>query len=353
MKTILVTGGAGFIGSHTCVELLSKGLEICIIDSLINSSEKTISSIREIIKKESPESKCKLFFRKGDLKDKKFLLEVFNEFNNNKKKFDAVIHFAGLKSVEESAKNPLLYWDNNLNITLRLLEVMEEFNCNTLVFSSSATIYKPLFNNLLNEHSLKEPINPYGKTKLTIENILADLYVKNPDKWKIVNLRYFNPVGAHRSGLIGDNPLNKPTNLFPIILKVANGEYENLSIYGKDWPTSDGTCVRDYIHIMDLAKAHLAALEFLIQNKPQIISLNIGTGKGTSVLEIVNQFEKVNNVQVPYIFNKRRDGDPPYLVSDNKLALDLLNWMPEKDVNEMCKDSWSWSQRNINFGGYK
>tara|TARA_B100001989_G_C24532469_1_gene462411 strand:+ start:95 stop:1150 length:1056 start_codon:yes stop_codon:yes gene_type:complete len=342
MKTILITGGAGFIGSHTCVELINNGHNVCIIDSLINSSEKIILDIKETLKLEKTYKKGELFFRKGDLRNKKFLFNVFNEFKKKFKMIDAVIHFAGLKSVEESCNEPLKYWDANINSTLSLLEIMNTFNCYSIVFSSSATIYKPQGGVKLKESSPKGPINPYGYSKLTNELILENLFRSNPNLWKIANLRYFNPAGAHTSGYLGENPLNKPTNLFPIILDVAMSKNKELSIFGNDWPTKDGTCIRDYIHVMDLAEAHSNTLDYLMKNDPQIISLNIGTGSGTSVLEIVNKFIEVNKVEVPYKFRKRRDGDADSVVADNSLASDILKWKPKRNIHDMCFDSWKW-----------
>jgi len=340
MSTTLITGGAGFIGSHTCLELLKLGLNVCIVDSFINSSEKTITQIRKIQDLYKSYEKGILFFRKGDLKNKKFLFDVFDEFKKKGNPITEVIHFAGLKSVQDSLTYPLRYWNNNLIATLMLLETMEKFDCFSLVFSSSATIYNTQDVKKIDENCHKEPINPYGNTKFTIEMILKDLFVSNSKKWKIINLRYFNPIGAHYSGLIGENSINKPTNLLPLILKVATGEYSKLSIYGNDWPTEDGTCIRDFIHVMDLAESHIASLEFLKNNVPQIISLNIGTGKGTSVLEMVKRFTEINKVSVPYTFVDRREGDQYRLVADNSLALNLLDWHPKRSIDDMCVDSW-------------
>lgn len=347
MDTILVTGGLGYIGSHTCLELVTKGLNVCIIDSLINSSENTFLRLNEILRKSNKKLKGNIYFRQGDLLNKEFLEEIFREFKNKKNAFSSVIHFAGLKSVEESVTNPLKYWGTNLNSALNLLEIMNNFECYSIVFSSSATIYKPLDKGKLIESNFKDPINPYGKTKLAIEKILEDIFFCNSEKWRIANLRYFNPVGAHNSGLIGEELNNKPSNLLPVILKVSRGEYKELSIFGNDWPTKDGTCIRDYIHIMDLAEAHYATLDFLSRGNPQMISLNIGTGIGTSVLEMVNKFIEVNDVSVPYSFKARRKGDTPLLIADNSLALNLLNWIPKRNIEEMCIDAWRWAQLNL------
>lgn len=345
MTTVLATGGLGFIGSHTCVALLRDGYDVLIIDSLVNSSLDTLSSIKKIISLEYIGSENQIFFKKGDLRNTLWLEQVFNEFIQISKPIELVIHFAGLKAVEESVISPLKYWDVNLNATLSLLSVMESKDCNTLVFSSSATIYKPLLNKRLNEESDLGPLNAYGNSKLAIEKILNDLLISNPNKWKIANLRYFNPVGCHDSSLIGENPNVKANNIFPKLISVLEKKIDKLSIFGNDWPTNDGTCVRDYIHVMDLADSHVAALEFLNSNLPQLICLNIGTGKGTSVLELINEFKKVNDCELPYQFVERRKGDAPYSVADNSKALNLLNWKPKKSLQEMCKDTWIWFKK--------
>ena len=342
MKNILITGGCGFIGSHTCVQILKEGIDVCIIDSLINSSEKTIYNIEKIISMgENPKS-GKLFFRKGDLRDISFVDNVFKEFLENNNPFEFVIHFAALKSVEKSVETPLDYYDCNLNTTLNVLKTMDKFKCNNFIFSSSATVYDPNVEGKFKENSPRNPVNPYGNTKLLIEKMLEDISASNRKKWKIANLRYFNPVGAHESGLIGENSLKECTNLFPEILKVASGEKDYLSIFGKDWPTPDGTCIRDYIHVVDLADAHLATMYFLLENNSQIISINIGTGQGLSVKEIVDKFIDINKVSIPYTFVERRKGDPAFEVADNSLALKLLNWSPKKNIDEMCSDALNW-----------
>ena len=349
METILITGGAGFIGSHTCLEILDSGYDLCIIDSLANSSKKIISQIKKIASESKNENLGKLFFRKGDLRSISFIEKVFLEFKNKKMPFTSVIHFAGLKAVQESVINPLIYWEVNINATINLLKIMNKFNCNKLIFSSSATIYDQSKKGMFVENSPKKPLNPYGNTKLTIEKMLYDLFNSNVNRWKIINLRYFNPVGAHHSGMIGENPISRPTNLFPLILKVSKKEIKELSIYGNDWPTNDGTCIRDYIHVMDLADAHLAALNFLNKNSPQIISFNIGTGKGTSVLEVIKEFVKVNLVSIPYRFESRREGDSAWVVADNKFALEKLDWYPRRSIEDMCADSFRWSKYVLKF----
>ena len=258
------------------------------------------------------------------------------------------MHFAGLKSVNESIENPISYWETNVYGTINLVSVMKEYKCKKLVFSSSATVYKPSSKELVNEESELGPINPYGTTKLTIENMFKDLVIEKSHDWRIINLRYFNPVGAHPSGLIGESPKGKPNNLFPILLKVASGEYKKLSIYGKDWPTEDGTCIRDFIHIVDLAEAHISALNYIINSPPILLNLNIGTGRGHSVLQVVETFQKVNKCQFKYSFEARREGDAPHLVANNSLALSKLDWAPKRSLIDMCRDAWRWKLNNRN-----
>ena len=352
MKTILVTGGCGFIGSHTCLTLLQNNYKVIIIDSNQNSSPFVIERILEIGKLEKKEFLENLIFYKGDIRDKNLLKKVFSDVYRRGECISSVIHFAGLKSVEESLINPLLYWNNNLVGSLILFSVMEEYQCRSIVFSSSATIYKKNDGQLLNENFDLMPSNPYGETKLTIEKVLSNL-IQSFEKWKIVNLRYFNPIGAHPSGLIGENPLNVPNNLFPYICKVATGEYSELKIFGNDWPTSDGTCIRDYIHVMDLAEAHYKAILFLENNSSQMINLNVGTGKGTTVMELVNTFMKVNKCKIPFIFESRRNGDITSLVADNTLVKEKLNWLPQNDLSEMCRDGWNWQKNNPNGFNYR
>ena len=347
MKNILVTGGTGFIGSHTCLALLEKNFKITIIDSLINSSPFVINKLKDFYKNKDKEIYDRINFEKGDLRDKDFLNSFFESYLNKKNKFDAVIHFAGLKSVRESNQNPLKYWDYNLKGTINLLNVMEDYKCTNLVFSSSATIYGNINgNSLIEESSIIKPINTYGHTKATIEKILEDLSKSKDLNWRIASLRYFNPVGAHFSGLIGENPLNIPNNILPTINKVAAGLIDKLKIFGNDWETKDGTAIRDYVHVMDVADAHLIALEKILNNKFKFIKLNLGTGKGTSVLELIRTFEKVNNVNVPFKYCLRRDGDVAYSVADNKLAKTMLDWFPKKNLEEMCFDSWNWYRKN-------
>ena len=346
MNTVLVTGGCGFIGSHISIELIRSGFNVCIVDSLINSSENIIPKINKIIELENKNKQVKLFFRKGDLRNKQFLESVFKEFKEKRLEISSVIHCAGLKSVGESVSNPLLYWDCNLNSTLSLLGVMDKYDCRNIVFSSSATVYGLSDNNKLTEDSRIEPINPYGSTKHTIENLLRDCYESENNKWKIINLRYFNPIGAHTSGMIGENPKGIPNNIFPLINEVALCEISHLNIFGNDWDTLDGTGVRDYIHVMDLAEGHVKALEYLFKNNSIIMNLNLGTGKGTSVLELINVFKRVNNVDVPTVFAERRKGDFASVIADNTKAKKVLNWLPNRNIEQMCRDGWLWYSKN-------
>ncbi len=344
MKRILITGGTGFIGSHTCITLLEKGYNLLVFDSLVNSSKNVIEKLKVIQSVEK--NNLKIDFVEGDMRNENFLNNLFKKYCNDKDSIEAVIHFAGLKAVSESTKNPLMYWDNNLKGTINLLNCMEKYSCLNLVFSSSATIYgrKNDFK-LIEETSKINPINPYGNTKATIETLLSDLSKSNNQKWHIISLRYFNPIGAHPSGLIGEDPVDTPNNVMPIINNVAAGLTKELEIYGNDWDTHDGTGVRDYIHVMDLAYGHLCALDYVLKEKPTFEQINLGTGNGTSVLELVNTFKKVNNVEVPFRYSSRREGDISFSVADNSYAKNLLNWSPERDLETMCIDSWRWFKK--------
>ena len=346
MITFLITGGCGYIGSHTCLSLLERGYNLIIIDSNINSSQNVLERIYKIGHIENNLYKNQITFIKGDIRNYELLKKIFIDAINKNRPISAVIHFAGLKAVEESVKNPLLYWDNNVYGSINLFKAMQSYDCKIIVFSSSATIYGNSKEKFSREDAAIQPMNPYGYTKLTIENILKDIFISSNNGWKIANLRYFNPVGAHESGLIGENPLNIPNNLFPYICRVANKNYKELKIFGNDWNTYDGTCIRDYIHVVDLAEAHCAALDYLIESEPKILNLNIGTGIGTSVLEMVRTFSKVNKIDVPYSFAERRPGDVPSIVADNKLAIKTLNWFPKRDLSEMCRDGWNWQINN-------
>ena len=342
MPKILITGGLGFIGSHTCIDLVEKGYEIIILDSLINSTIDTLSNIERILSNQNIEEKEHINFELGDIRDEKLLNKIFIKHKKKGSPIDGVIHFAGLKSVNESTNFPLKYWDSNVLTSINLLKVMRSHDCKTIVFSSSATIYKPVLNEKLTEYSDKGPISPYGNSKFVIEKILSDLHKYEKQQWRIANLRYFNPVGAHPSGFLGEKPLKRANNLFPVINEIVAHKSRKLLVYGNDWPTRDGTCIRDYIHIVDLASAHVATLDFLLKNNCQLTNLNIGTGRGTSVLEIIQNFSKINKVHIPYEFTNRREGDTPFLVANNEKALKLLNWKPIKSIEDICRDNWNW-----------
>ena len=325
---ILVTGGTGYIGSHTCVELLNRDFEVIIVDNLSNSKREVVDKIEKITNE-------KVKFYEGDVADNSLMNKIFSE-----NKIDAVIHFAGYKAVGESVKYPLMYYHNNLETTLNLLEVMNKFNCKTFIFSSSATVYGKPKELPIKETSELHTTNPYGTTKLMIETILNDLSLSDPD-WCITVLRYFNPVGAHESGLIGENPNDIPNNLMPYIVKVATGELKELSVFGNDYDTVDGTGVRDYIHVVDLAKGHIKALEWVL-NDNGIDAFNLGTGNGYSVLELVEAFKKYNNVDVPYKIVGRRDGDIASCYADASKAKDVLGWSSEKTIKNMVIDSYNY-----------
>jgi len=353
MQTILVTGGTGFIGSHTTLVLLEKGYRVIVVDSQINSSSISLNRVQDILKIEDIPYE-KIIFEMGDIRDEKFLKSIFVKALKNRTPIDAVIHFAGLKAVEESVFEPLKYWDNNVMGSLSLFRVMSSFDCKNIVFSSSATIYGNPEEIPVKETCPIKPNNPYGYTKVAIENILNNLFNSDAhtfSRWRVANLRYFNPIGAHSSGLLGEAPNNKPNNLFPYICRVAQGIYEKLIIFGNNWPTIDGTGVRDYIHVMDLAEAHLSAMEFLLENKPQLINLNIGTGVGTSVLELIDKFKLVNKCQIPYEISERRKGDVAKVIADNSKVISSLSWKPKRTIKDMCRDGWNWQLNNPNGYG--
>ena len=328
---ILVTGGTGYIGSHTCVELIENGYDVVIIDNLSNSKREVVDFIKAITGK-----KRKLKFYEGDVCDKELVTKVFEE-----NKISAVIHFAGLKAVGESVQKPLLYYRNNLDTTLTLCEVMRDYGCKKIVFSSSATVYGSPQSLPIKEDFPLSTTNPYGSTKLYIEGILRDLYVSDHD-WSIALLRYFNPIGAHPSGLIGENPNDIPNNLMPYIVKVANRELDILNVFGDDYDTEDGTGVRDYIHVVDLARGHLKAIEKVL-NETGIDAYNLGTGHGYSVLQLVETFKKVNQIDVPYQITERRAGDIASCYADPSYAEEKLNWKAEKEIEEMCRDSYNYA----------
>ena len=348
MAKLLVTGGAGFIGSHCCIVLLEAGYEIIVLDSFVNSSIIALQRISGII---NINLEARLKIIKGDIRDIDLLRRIFSEEQSKSEPILGVIHFAGLKAVGESVTNPLEYWDVNVNGSRVLLKVMEEYKCHTIVFSSSATIYGLPDSVPINEKSAVKPINPYRRTKSTVELILNDLYLSDKNKWKIANLRYFNPVGAHASGLIGEDPQDIPNNIFPLICQVASGKREKIRIFGDDWPTEDGTGIRDYIHVMDLAEGHSFALKYLLESDPQIVAINLGTGHGASVFNLISTFSKVNNIEIPYEIVSRRDGDVAISIADPALAEKILGWKAKRNLEKMCKDGWKWQSKNLE--GYK
>jgi UDP-glucose 4-epimerase len=330
--TILVTGGAGYIGSHTCVELLQAGYQVIAIDNLSNSKEESLRRVQQITGKA-------LTFIQCDLLDDAGLSQVFNEHQPS-----AVIHFAGLKAVGESVEQPLLYYRNNISGTAALLEAMVAARVNNIVFSSSCCVYGAAENLPIRENFPLEAVSPYGQTKLTIEYMLQDLYASDP-QWNISILRYFNPAGAHPSGNIGEDPMGSPNNLMPYITQVAVGEREELSVFGGDYDTPDGTCIRDYIHVVDLAQGHLRALEKLQENPGAIIH-NLGTGQGHSVLEMINAFELAAGIRIPFKIVARRPGDTTAVYADPSLAERDLNWRARLDLKQMCKDAHRWQSKN-------
>lgn len=346
MKRILITGGCGFIGSHIALILLLKGYEIIIIDSNINSSPKVIDRIKKLTRLSTAIVENNLKFIKGDIRDFNFLEYIFNSFSNNQKSFDSVIHLAGLKSISESYRIPFQYWDVNVKGSINLFELMERNNCNSIIFSSSAGIYDFSNGKKLSENDPINPVSPYAKSKDTVERILFDLFNTKENKWRIANLRYFNPIGAHKSGLIGEDPKSNSNNIFPRLLKVASEEDIHLKVFGNNWPTPDKTCIRDYIHVEDIADGHVRVLEYLLGNSSNFINLNLGTGHGVSVLELIKTFERVNNILIDYEFVDARIGDVPSLIADNTLANSLLKWEPKKTLEEMCIDGWRWHKFN-------
>ncbi|MEP7154355.1 MAG: UDP-glucose 4-epimerase GalE [Betaproteobacteria bacterium] len=330
--TILITGGAGYIGSHTCVELLSAGFELVVIDNLCNSKMEAVRRVERIAGK-------KITFSKLDVRDREGLRTLFRQHA-----ITAVIHFAGLKAVGESVEKPLAYYDANVTGSLVLFEVMAEAGVKSLVFSSSATVYGDPHTVPISEHFPLSVTNPYGRSKLMVEDILRDLHHAD-NSWRIGLLRYFNPVGAHHSGTIGEDPNGIPNNLMPIVSQVAIGKRPSLSVYGNDYPTRDGTGVRDYIHVVDLALGHLKALNTL-QSRPGLFTVNLGTGNGYSVLEVVQAFEAASDRKVEYKIAPRRPGDIAACFADPALAFELLGWRAERNLEQMCVDAWRWQSGN-------
>lgn len=333
---ILVTGGAGFIGSHTCVELLNAGYEIVVVDNYYNANPKSLERVKELTGKDFKSYEC-------DIRDSEGMDKIFKE-----NKIDAVIHFAGLKAVGESCQKPIEYYDNNIGGTLKLCDVMRNNGCKNIVFSSSATVY-----GMKNVSPLKETMktggttNPYGTTKYMIEIILEDIY-KSDNEWNVTLLRYFNPIGAHESGRIGENPSGIPNNLMPYITQVAIGKRPYLSVYGNDYDTPDGTCIRDYIHVVDLADGHVKAVNNILDGKKGVQIFNLGTGKGYSVLDIVKAFSKAYGKELPYKIAPRRPGDLAVCFSDPSKAKEVLGWEAKRGIDDMCRDSWNWQSKNPN-----
>lgn len=343
---ILVTGGAGFIGSHTCLVLMKNGHELLVIDSFINSNSLSLEKVGLILHSEINDFKEKLKIIEGDIRDIEIINNIFLNAKKINKPIDAVLHFAGLKSVKESFEMPLDYWDVNICGTVNLLKVMKKYECKTIVFSSSAAIYKKSNEFLIKEDYYIEPSSPYGLTKHNVEIILKNIFHNDYKDWRIACLRYFNPIGAHRSGIIGECSSVIPNNLFPFINLVAIGKIKEVKIFGNDWPTSDGTGIRDYIHVMDLAEGHFETLKFLIKSEPQFLTLNLGTGQGTSVLDLIKTFSKVNKVNIPYSYVERRKGDQCRVVADISLSKSILKWEAKRNLEQMCKDGWNWQLNN-------
>lgn len=329
---ILITGGTGYIGSHTCIELIKSRHQIVIIDNLSNSSRSCLARIEELVDQKIP-------FYKADIRNKESLRNIFDSH-----KIEAVIHFAALKSVGESSNNPLEYYDNNVGGTITLIEVMREYGCKNIVYSSSATVYGDPKSVPISEDCPINPTNPYGRTKIIIEDFLRDLFFSD-NNWKIAILRYFNPIGAHKSGLIGEDPTDVPNNLLPFISQVAIRKLEVLKIFGNDFDTHDGTGIRDYIHVVDLAKGHSKAL-LALERINSILTINLGTGRGYSVLDVVEAFKKASGRDIPYKIVSRRLGDISSCFADPSYAYEVLDWKAESDIDEMCEDAWRWQHKN-------
>ena len=339
MATVLITGGAGFIGSHTALVLLQAGFRLVVVDSFVTSDRE---SLRRVIRLAGADAADRLELVEGDIRRPDVLDRAFSA-----ESVQAVIHFAGLKAVAQSVRQPLLYWDVNVGGTQALLAAMQRHRCRTLVFSSSATVYGYPERVPILESAPLQPINPYGHTKAAAEQLLADLAASEADDgagWRIARLRYFNPVGAHPSGLIGEDPLGPPDNLFPFVSQVAVGRRPRLQVFGGDWPTTDGTGVRDYIHVMDLAEGHRAALATLLAEPPQLLTLNLGSGTGHSVLEVIRAFEAGCGRPIPFDLVARRPGDAAISVADPAEAERRLGWRTRRGLEEMCRDGWAWQQ---------
>ena len=341
MAELLITGGAGFIGSHSCLVLLEAGHNLVVLDNFDNSSREGLKRVLELA---GSSAAGRLQVVEGDIRSAGDLERAFKATPAGRP-ITAVIHFAGLKAVGESVREPLRYWDVNLCGSRQLLQVMQAHGCRSLVVSSSATLYGMPELVPIPESAPIQPINPYGHSKAAVEQLLADLVASEPG-WRIARLRYFNPVGAHPRGRIGEDPRGIPNNLFPFVSQVAVGRRDCLQVFGGDWPTPDGSGVRDYIHVMDLAEGHRAALDVLLAEPPQLLSLNLGSGQGHSVLEVVRAFELASGRSVPYTVVERRDGDAASTVADPRLATERLSWRTRRSLEEMCRDGWAWQQAN-------
>lgn len=335
--TVLVTGGAGYIGSHTCLQLLKAGYKIVVLDNFSNSQSVSLNRVKQLAGVDFPTIE-------GDIRDKAALRNLFSQYS-----IASVIHFAGLKAVGESTEKPMLYYDNNVAGSLSLFEVMAEFGVKTIVFSSSATVYGDPAIVPIREDFPLSATNPYGQTKLMIEHMLRDIHHADTS-WRVGILRYFNPIGAHESGMIGEDPNGIPNNLLPYVSQVAVGKLKKLRVFGNDYPTADGTGVRDYIHVVDLADGHLAALRYL-ENSSELLTINLGTGIGYSVLDVVNTFSKESGIEIAYEFMPRRAGDVAMNYADPTLAKSLLGWTATRDLAQMCADTWRWQSNNPQ--GYK
>ena len=341
MAQLLITGGAGFIGSHSCLVLLEAGHNLVVLDNFDNSSPESLKRVLELA---GPSAAGRLQLVEGDIRSAADLERAFAAAPAGQP-ISAVVHFAGLKAVGESVREPLRYWDVNLCGSRQLLEAMQAHGCRSLVFSSSCTVYGLPEQTPISESAAIQPINPYGHSKAAVEQLLADLAASEAG-WRIARLRYFNPVGAHPSGRIGEDPRGIPNNLFPFVSQVAVGRRDCLQVFGGDWPTPDGSGIRDYIHVMDLAEGHRAALDVLLAESPQLLSLNLGSGQGHSVLEVVRAFELASGRSVPYTVVERRDGDAASTVADPRLAATRLGWRTRRSLEEMCLDGWTWQQAN-------
>jgi UDP-glucose 4-epimerase len=331
---ILVTGGTGYIGSHTCIELIKAGYSLVVIDNLCNSSIESLERVKKI-------TKCEIPFHKVDVRNRDALTDIFKKYS-----IDGVVHFAGLKAVGESVEHPFEYYENNVGGTFNLVNVMLQEGCRKFIFSSSATVYGDPAKVPIKENFPIFATNPYGRSKLMVEEFLTDIYNAD-DSWKIALLRYFNPVGAHSSGLIGEDPNNIPNNLMPYISQVAVGKLKKLSIFGADYDTHDGTGIRDFVHVVDLAKGHVKSLQAL-EDKSELLTINLGTGNGYSVLEVVRAFESISGISIPYEVVERRPGDIAECYANINYAKDKLGWKAEYELDKMCEDSWRWQLNNPN-----